>query len=375
MIPARWAMAADRLLDRARRNGHVAHPPRRRPRHPSHRGPGRRDAPGTRPGRPLGRQTAPSAGVQEQLALHRAAGRRPALEDDAGGEDRPDDPGRADRRRRQPVADHDERVGQHPVRRRVDPGHQHARGVGRHGRPLPGGGARDAAGHPHPVRRRHRPRPRQPAGRHRLPPQHRPRRHPRPGPRRGRRAHRRDRDAGDRTAVGVRPVRLRGPRRPVGPHLRELRGGPEAGGTHGDRDRRAPGQRRERPGQAGPRAGQRQALRRRRPDDLQVRPVAAARLHRRPGHRPGLAGGVRAARSRAVRPRDQEAPCRLRHAVLLQRRLDRGRAGQPHQDAREPGAHHGLAQAAAGVRRDRHLRLAGDPAAPGHLHRPGRALR
>ena len=66
-------------------------------------------------------------------------------QDDAGGEGRPDDPGRARRRRRRPVADHDVRPGQRAVGRRVDPGREHARGVGRHGRQLPGGGARDPA--------------------------------------------------------------------------------------------------------------------------------------------------------------------------------------------------------------------------------------
>ena len=181
------------------------------------------------------------AGVQEQPAVHPAAGRRPAEPDDAGGEDRPDDPGRADRRRRRPVAHHDLRAGQRPVRRRLHAGQQHARGVGRHGGPLPGGGARDPARHPAALRRRLGARPRQPAGRHRLPAQHRPRRHPRPGPRGEDRAHHRDRDPGQRPAVGVRAVCLRRARRPLGPHLRELRRGPELVDQDGVHHRRAPG--------------------------------------------------------------------------------------------------------------------------------------
>ena len=70
-------------------------------------------------------------------------------------------------------------------------------------------------------------------------------------------------DPGLRAAVGLRAVRLRGPRRPLGPHLRELRRGPAAGDLDGDRHRRAPGPARPaRPTRPG--AGHRQALRRRR---------------------------------------------------------------------------------------------------------------
>ena len=156
------------------------------------------------------------------------------------------------------------------------------------------------------------------------------------------RPHHRDRDPGERTAVGVRAVRLRGARRPLGPHLRELRRGPEAGHEDGDRDRRAPGQRRRRPGPAGPGAGDRQALRRRRADHLR---------HARPATTPSTRASTRSPAPSSTRlalapyvPAMQEAPRRLGHAVLLQRRLDRGRARQPDQDAREPGAHHRLAQ-------------------------------
>ena len=69
------------------------------------------------------RPTAPgSAGVQEQPPAHRAAGRRPAAPDDAGREDRPDDPGRTRRRRRRSTDYHDVRPRQRAVGRRVDPG-------------------------------------------------------------------------------------------------------------------------------------------------------------------------------------------------------------------------------------------------------------
>ena len=50
----------------------------------------------------------PAVPLQERVAAHEAACRRPRRPDDAGGEGRPDDPGRARRRRRGPVA------GTHP---------------------------------------------------------------------------------------------------------------------------------------------------------------------------------------------------------------------------------------------------------------------
>ena len=59
----------------------------------------------------------------------------------------------------------------------------------------------------------------------------------------GRARHRR-RDAGDRPAVDLRAVHLRGPRRPLGPHVRELRRGPAPRQADGDRDRRLQGTRR-----------------------------------------------------------------------------------------------------------------------------------
>ena len=62
-------------------------------------------------------------------------------------------------------------------------------------------------------------------------------------PRAGRadRPHHRRGDPGLRAAVGVRAVRLRGPRRPLGPHLRELRRDPALVTRAGDGHRRAPG--------------------------------------------------------------------------------------------------------------------------------------
>ena len=85
--------------------------------------------------------------------------------------------------------------------------------------------------HPADLRHRHRARRRQHVRRHRLPAQHRPGRHPRPGPGARRRARRRLGDPGDRAAVGLRAVHLRGARRPLGPHLRVVRRDAGAGGA------------------------------------------------------------------------------------------------------------------------------------------------
>ena len=268
--------------------------------------------------------------------------------DDAGGEDRPDDPGRAGRRRRRPVADHDVRAGQHPVRRRVDPGRptRPRRGptwstATRRRRSRPGSGipllygVDSVHGHgnlqgatvfPHNI---------------------------------GLGATRDPALVEDVEHITAIETRATGPQWAFAPCVcvaRDDRWGrtyesfgedPKLVSTHGDRDRRAPGQRRERPGQAGPRAGHRQALRRRRPDD-KFDPSRRPPTPIDQGIDQVSRRGVRAARARAVRPGDQEAPRRFGHAVLLQRRLDRGRAGQPDQDAREPGADHRLAQGQQG---------------------------
>ena len=159
------------------------------------------------------------------------------------------------------------------------------------------------------------------------------------------RARRRRGDARHRSAVGVRAVHLRGPRRPLGPHVRELRRGPRPGRSRwrrrstASRAARAPV--RPRPG-----AGDRQALRRRRrhhvrrlgqtgdyPIDQGVAVTSRAGLLERCAA-PVRAGGPAARR-------------RQRHAVVLQRRLDRGRRRQPDQDARQPGPDHRRAQGRA----------------------------
>ena len=62
---------------------------------------------------------------------------------------------------------------------------------------------------------------------------------------------------------------------------------------------------------------------------VQYGPRAAAAYTVDQGVDEVIAGGVRAARARAVRARDQEAPRRLGHAVVLERRLDRRRLGNP----------------------------------------------
>src|SRR5215213_6857108 len=97
------------------------------------------------------------------------------------------------------------------------------------------------AGDPAHLRRRLRPRPRQPGRGDRVPPQHRARRHPRPPAGRAGRARDRRRDPGHRPPVGVRSLRVRGQGPALGPDLRELRRGPGAGHQDGDGHRRIPG--------------------------------------------------------------------------------------------------------------------------------------
>ena len=69
-----------------------------------------------------------------------------------------------------------------------------------------------------------------------------------------------------------------------------------------------------------------------------------------------------------VRPR--RAPARRRHrcAVVLERRLDRGRGRQPDQDARQPRADHRAAEGGGRLSRLRDQRLGGDSPAPGLAH-------
>ena len=75
------------------------------------------------------------------------------------------------------------------------------------------------------------------------------------------------------------PVRLRRPRRPLGPDVRELQRGPGPRDPHGDRDRRLPGPARG-SGRPRPRARHREALRRRRRHRVRHRQW---RLQDRPG--------------------------------------------------------------------------------------------
>ena len=222
----------------------------------------------------------------------RPARRRPARPDDAGGEGRPDDPGRARRRRRRPVADHRPTASAAccPAAarcRRDNTPEAWADMVDRY----QAGGAGHPARHPAALRRRLGARPRQPAGRDRLPAQHRARRHPRPEAGRADRAHHGRGDPGHRPAVGLRAVRLRGPRRPLGPHLRELRRGPRAGESmetviDGLQGRPRTARRRRtgcsRPPSTTPATGSRRTA-----------PASRRLLPDRPGHRPGLARGVR----------------------------------------------------------------------------------
>ena len=178
-------------------------------------------------------------------------------------------------------ADHHAQSRLDPLGWRVHAGGEHAEGVGRHGRPLPEGGARHAPEDPADLRRRLRARPRQPARRDGVPAQHRHGRDTRSRPRAQGRPHHGVRDARERPAVDVRAVHLRRARRSLGPHVRELQRGRRAGQPDGDRDRRLPGLARpaRRPR---PRARHGQALRGRRRHAVRHR---GRRLHGRPGHR------------------------------------------------------------------------------------------
>ena len=74
-------------------------------------------------------------------------------------------------------------------------------------------------------------------------------------------------------------------------------------------------------------------------------------------NRSGLLGRVAA----AVRVGRARSPRGQRDAVVLERRLDRGRRWQPDQDAREPGADHRRAEGLDALRRLRDQRLGGHP--------------
>ena len=120
--------------------------------------------------------------------------------------------------------------------------------------------------------------------RHGLPAQHRPRRHPRPAAGRADRARHGRGDPRHRIRVDLRAVRLRRPRRAVGPHLRELRRGPGAGRRDGDVIDGLQGQRRADLRHNRPGPGHREALSR-----VTATPSTATRpplptYHDRPGH-------------------------------------------------------------------------------------------
>ena len=179
------------------------------------------------------------------------------------------------------------------------------------------------------------------------------------------RAHHRRGDPRDRAAVDVRAVHLRRPRRPLGPDVRELRREPGARDPHGDRDRR---------------------LSRARRGDLadRDRVLATAKHYAGDGDTEygtaagdytidqGIAITSRADFWRRSPARRTCRPCsehRVGHrdAVVLERRLDRGRRRQPDQDAREPGADHRRAQGRDRLRRVRDQRLGGHPPDPRRL--------
>ncbi len=282
----------------------------------------------------------------------RAAGRRPPRADDARGEDRPDDPGRARRHRRRHHQDHHRQPRQRAVRRRVGAHPQHPDGLGRHGRPLPGaprstpgsripllygidtvhgdGNMLGATVFPHNIGLGAT---RDPALVAR------------------RRAHRRLRDPVQRTRSG--PSRPASAWRattagdaPTSPSVRRRR----SSRADGDRDRRLPGPART-PLRQRPGAGHRQALRRRRPHDVRHRlqPAVDRQLPDRPGRRPGQPRDVPPPGAGALRAGDQAAPRRLGDAVVLRRRLDRGRPRQPDQHARQQRPDHRVAQGPAAL--------------------------
>ena len=255
-----------------------------------------------------------------QLAAARGQGPAAAGPDDPGGEGRADDPGRAGRGHRRPVAHHHLAAGVAAVGRRLGAHAQHPRGLGRHGRRVPGPGPADTARHPTRLRGRLGPRPRQPGRRDRVPAQHRPGRDPQPPAGRADRARDGHRDPGHRPPVGVRPVHLRGQGPALGPDLRELQREPGPGHQDGDGHRRLPGPPGRRAVPARPGAGHGQALRRRRRHRVRHR---LRRLPHRPGHHRVQPARLRPHRPGAVRAGRGRAPCRQRHAVVLQRRLDR----------------------------------------------------
>ena len=151
-----------------------------------------------------------------------------------------------------------------------------------------------------------------------------------------------DGDARDRAAVDVRAVHLRRARRPLGPHVRELRRGPAA--RRARWRPRSTASRVARPARATATACSRPPS---------TTPATATRtygtgdrrLHDRPGHHGHQPPRLLEHLAAPVPPRGAEAPRRQRDAVLLERRLDRGRRRhQRREDARQPRADHRRAQ-------------------------------
>ena len=182
-----------------------------------------------------------SPGVSRLGPASRTARQGPAQPHDAGGEGRPDDAGRARCRRRRSKSDRHAQAGFGAVRRWLDADAQHARRLGRHGQRVPEPGAQHTPGYPHHLWHRRRPRSRERLRRDGLPTQHRPRLHPRPSPREEGRGGHGGGGTRDRNPVELRAVRLCRPRRALGPHVRELRRGPDAGLPDGDDHRRPAG--------------------------------------------------------------------------------------------------------------------------------------
>ena len=83
-----------------------------------------------RPERRSGLRPGLDAALPEREAAGQSAGRGPARADDARGEDRPDDPGRARQRRRRHHQDHHRQPRQRAVRRRLGADAEHARRPG-----------------------------------------------------------------------------------------------------------------------------------------------------------------------------------------------------------------------------------------------------
>ena len=207
------------------------------------------------------------------------------------------------------------------------------------------GGARHPARHPAALRRRLRARPRQPPGA-------RPSSRTTSGSARpatpsssSEIGHITARRPGRPAAVGVRAVRLRRPRRPLGPHLRELRREPGA--------RRRPWRRRSTDCRAAPGSSTR------RTGCWPPPSTSRATGSRTFGTGEGdytidqgidevVAPEFERLALAPYLPAVRRAPRRLGHAVLLQRRLDRGRPREPGQDARQQRAHHRRAQGRLG---------------------------